>query len=150
MFNKKAFFAAAVCTILLISGCAANKKTGSLRVRAVDGFTSAPICGASITVPETGKTYKTSADGTAGELALPVLPDEGYEKLLPSGEGRVTLIVRAEGYTPYLLLYARVKPGVCRDIDVLLFPEDGTLPVFTVIEAPDEAWCRQLIERFEP
>ena len=90
----------------------------------------------------------TGLDGSTCEMLLPVIPDSEYDKLLPSDSGRISFIVNAKGYTPYLLLYARVSPDETRQIDVLLFPDDGTLPVFTVIEAPEEEWCRELAERY--
>lgn len=149
MFVKKlAVFAVLACAVLLICGCGGEKAYGQMRVRVLDGFTDRPIEGASVTVPETGGRYHTCADGRTEAFSLPVIRDAEYDRLLPSDEGRATLLVTAEGYTPYLLLYARVKEGVCRELDVLLFPADGSLPVFTVIEAPDGSWCERLAEKY--
>ena len=101
-----------------------------------------------VTVPETGERFYTGFTGCTEPMSMPVIPDGEYEKLLPSGSGRISLIVTAEGYTPYLLLYARVKPGEARNIEILLFPDDGTLGVFTVIEAPPSEWAEELVSRY--
>ena len=146
--KKTVLFLFILSLCLMLAGCGANEKTGGVTIRVLDGFTSMPIAGASVTVPETDGRFLTGEDGRTCEMLLPVIPDGEYDKLLPSGAGRISFIVNAKGYTPYLLLYARVKPGGTRSIDILLFPDDGTLPVFTVIEAPDEAWCAEIIRRY--
>lgn len=151
MFAKKlSIFVVFLCAALVFSGCGGGGSCGQMRVRVLDGYTDRPIEGARVTVPETGGSYLTGADGRTEAFGIPVIRDAEYDKLLPNDAGRATLLVTAEGRTPYLLLYARVKEGVCRELDVLLFPADGSLDVFTVIEAPDESWCRELTERFAP
>ena len=137
--------------LALLPGCGERDAyTGSVRVRVLDGLDSTPIEGACVTVPETGERFLSRGDGRTDEMLLPVIPDAEYDALLPAECGRITLLVTAEGYTPYLLLYARVRPNEARRIDVLMFPDDGTLPVFTVIEAPDADWCGEFAERFMP
>lgn len=118
------------------------------RVRVLDGMTDTPVCGACVAVPETGERFCTGADGRTEVMELPVLRDEGYDRLLPSDGGRITFIIYAEEYMPYLLLYARTHEGERGCFDVLLFPDDGTLPVFTVIEAPPSEWAEELVSRY--
>ena len=82
-------------------------------------------------------------------MRLPVIQDREYDRLLPCSLGRLTLIVFAEGYAPYMLLYVRIEADREREpIPVLLFPDDGTLPVFTVIEAPPSEWAEELVKRY--
>lgn len=118
-----------------------------VRVRVLDGMSASPICGAGVTVPEAGVSMLSDADGLTGTFAVPVIPDSEYDRLLPCPMGRATLIVTAEGFTPYLLLYMRTEANASREIEVLLFQGDGTLPVFSVIEAPPAEWAKMLIEK---
>ena len=139
-----------LAVLVSFAGCAkGSSPCGAVRVRVLDGMTDSPISGAVVTVPETGQSCLTDAGGLSPSMVLPVIKDSEYDRLLPSDEGRITFIVRAEGYTPYLLLYARIAPGCERTFDVLLFADDGTLPVFTVIEAPPADWSEELISRYE-
>lgn len=127
------------------------ESTGRMRVRVVDGMTDTPIEGAVVVLPETGGRYYTGADGLTEVITLPCLPDERHSALLETGEGRTTVIVYAEGYAPYLLLYARVLPGKERETPtVYMFADDGTLPVFEVIEAPPMEWAERVVERYRP
>ena len=117
-----------------------------MRLRVLDGMTDFPIRGAEVVVPETGERFITDENGSTAEMVLPVIPDAEYDKLLINSEGRITFIVYAEGYVPLLLLYARTRQN--RDvIEALLFRDDGTLPVFTVIEAPPTEWSEELVEK---
>lgn len=143
--NRAVFLIAAACLLMFFAGCAGTPAVGAVRVRALDGYSGRPLEGACVTVPETGGRFTTDATGLTELMTLPVIKDSEYEELLPCPSGRITLLVSADGYTPYLLLYARVREGETRTIDALLFPADGSLDVFTVIEAPDESWCEQLM-----
>lgn len=136
--------------LVLLIGCVKkpSPERGGMRVRVTDGMSGRPVAGACVTVPETGERIFTGADGTAVFEDLPVLPDSEYDALLPCPCGRVTLLVTAEGFTPYLLLYARVFPNESREVGILLFPDDGTLKTFSVIEAPPQEWCDELAERY--
>ena len=158
MFMKrKAFFVLLFGIALVFTGCAEKKEPrknesevfGSMRLRVLDGMSNLPIAGAKVIVPETNTSYQTDVYGMTELMTLPVLPDSEYDLLLPSNDGRITFIVTAEGYTPYLLLYARVLPDTTRPApSILLFPDDGTLPVFTVIEAPASEWAAALVEKY--
>lgn len=157
MFAKKLLTIVVFALAVLLFSCCAAKKipegivsgTGFIRVRVLDGMSETPLSNAEVVIPETGGRYKTGEKGLTSEIELPVIPDSEYDKLLPNAEGRITLLVLAEGYTPYLLLYARVKETECREIEILMFPADGTLPVFTVIEAPSQLWARELMDRYK-
>lgn len=158
MFMKrKAFFVLLFGIALVFTGCAEKKEPcknesevfGSMRLRVLDGMSNLPIAGAKVIVPETNTSYQTDVYGMTDLMTLPVLPDSEYDLLLPSNDGRITFIVTAEGYTPYLLLYARVLPDTTRPApSILLFPDDGTLPVFTIIEAPASEWAAALVEKY--
>ncbi|MBQ2517986.1 MAG: hypothetical protein II536_04080 [Clostridia bacterium] len=152
MLIKKALF---VCVLLFaalaVSGCA-GKPPGAQNANMIvcvrDGFTDEPITGARVVIPEAGVEALTGPDGKTEVLRLPVIRDAEYEKLLPSNEGRVTVLVYAEGMTPYLLLYARVRENELRQPEVLMFPADGSMEVFPVCEAPDMSWCEGLAKMF--
>lgn len=145
MFRNMPLF---IVLLFLLAAC--NKEpqaVSKLRVRVLDGFTDEPICRARVVVPETGEAFFTDENGLTGTMELPVIPDSEYDRMLPSGEGRITLIVYADGMTPYLLLYART--GRDREpISVRMFPDDGTLGVFTVIEAPPQKWAEELVNKY--
>ena len=147
---KKILTVFVLCALVFAAGCAEKPRNerGGIRVWVTEGMTGAPLEGARVTVPETGLSLLTGADGLAVFDALPVIPDSVYDQLLPCPCGRVTLLVTAEGFTPYLLLYARVFPNETRDAGVLMFPDDGTLKTFTVIEAPPAEWCDALAEKY--
>ena len=136
----------------LLSACArpeeGGRERGFIRVSVREGFTDRPIAGACVNIPEADARFFTDENGLTELIPVPVIPDPEYEKLLPSGVGRATLLVTAEGMTPYLLLCARITPNAERTVGILLFPADGTLPVFTVIEAPGEEWCESFAEKF--
>lgn len=143
MFKKILTF---ILFLSFLSGCVPSPAVSSATLRVYDGMTGRPVPYAEVVVPETGDRFITDEHGRTEKMSLPVIPDAEYDGLCPNPEGRITFIVFAEGYTPYLLLYART--GKDRVIDVLLFPDDGTLPVFTVIEAPSQEWAAELIGRF--
>jgi hypothetical protein len=152
MFIKKAVLALALLFAALeISGCmrcAEDKKFGERIVCVRDGFTDEPIRGALVVIPEAGIETVTGPDGGTTVLRLPIIPDAEYEKLLPANEGRVTVLVYADGKTPYLLLYARVREGELRKPQVLMFPSDGSMEVFPVCEAPGMSWCEELARMY--
>ena len=128
-----------------------TERTGFMRVRVADGMTDEPICGAAVVVPEAGLTCATDADGLTDLMELPCVADPALDALCPIDEGRVTVLVYAEGYVPYLLLYARVLPGAERETPtVYMFADDGSLPVFEVIEAPPMEWAAEVAERYRP
>ncbi|MBO4384835.1 MAG: hypothetical protein J5854_05400 [Clostridia bacterium] len=140
-------FALAVMLSVLPSCAEIKPEYGTVRLRVVDGMTDSPIEGAIVKVAETGESFVTDESGMTGSMELPVIGDSEYDRLLPNDEGRLTFLVLAEGMTPYLLLYARVTPGCRRTVDILMFPDDGSLPVFTVIEAPSAGWSKALKEK---
>ena len=135
--------------MLAFTGCSSRRtEFGEMRVRVLDGLTDTPVRGAAITVPETGERLETDENGMTSYFSLPVIGDSEYDKLLENPDGRATLLVTKDGFTPYLLLYARVTAGCRRTCEILLFPDDGTLEVFTVIEAPSPEWARELASRY--
>ena len=153
MFIKKLLVFAAAAVFALIPCCTGGREpAGSalLYVRVLEGFTGEPVTGAAVTVPEAGLTCLTGTDGMTDGMPVPVIPDAEYEALLPSGTGRATVLVTAPGFTPCLLLYARTEPNEARTVELLLFPDDGSLPVFTMVESPDNDWCLRLAQKYAP
>ena len=124
---------------------------GFMRVRVLDGSDDTPIEGACVVVPEADLICVTDARGLTETMELPCVVDAALDALCPYDEGRVTLIVYADGYIPYLLLYCRVLPGQERETPtVYMWPDDGSLPVFEVIEAPPLEWAAELVKMYEP
>lgn len=153
-----------LAALILLCGCADYKGVaciggaegsglpeGRMRVRVLDGITDKPIPGASVVIPEADIRCRTDERGLTTVMELPCTVDEGLSSLLPYDEGRVTLLVYADGYIPYLLLYCRVLPGMERQTPTIyMWPDDGSLPVFEVIEAPPLEWAAGLAEKFKP
>lgn len=153
-----------LAALLMLAGCACDNEAacvgraevmmqahGLMRVRVLDGVTDRPIEGACIVIPEADQRSITDERGLTHVMELPCLVDEGLSRLLPYDEGRVTLLVYAEGYIPYLLLYCRVLPGKERETPTIyMWPDDGSLPVFEVIEAPPLEWAAELAKKYEP
>ena len=138
-----------LAVFVLFTDCSGKRtEYGSAQINVIDAMTDAPIAGAKVTVPETGESFFTDENGYTDRMRLPVVPDTEYGRLLEDGAGRITFIVRADGYTPFVLLYARIAPGCDRTIDVMLFDDDGTLPVFTIIEAPPAEWSEELMNKY--
>ena len=158
MFMKKLLIFVGVCIAAAVCGCvsgtvspAAVDATGLMRVRVVDGMTDEPIRGAEVVLPEAGILCRTGADGMTGLMTVPCVPDERHASLCGTEDGRTTVIVYADGYVPYLLLYAMVEPGRERETPTAyMFPDDGSLPVFAVIEAPPMEWAAAVAERYRP
>lgn len=149
------------CMALALFGCggndaapspvcsAAKETTGFTRVRVVDGMTDEPLCGARVVFPEAGVECRTDEAGLTPLVELPCVFDAAHDALYQVSEGRTTMIVYAEGYVPYLLLYMRVLPGAERETPtVYMFADDGSLKVFEVIEAPPMEWAERVVERY--
>ena len=148
MIRKIVLFVIMIPMLLLPAACGECGAFGELAVCVRDGFSDVPVPGARVCLPEADLSCVTDAQGRTPAMRVPVLPDSEYERLLPSGQGRVTVIVTAEGFTPCLLLYVRITKDLKRELEVLMFPADGSLSVFPVIEAPDEGWCRELVKKY--
>lgn len=150
---RRFFIVSTVFFIMLsaLSGCSGRRvRYGSIRVSVLDGFTDEPIPGACVIIPETGARYTSGADGSTPVIELPVLADSEYDRLLRSEKGRATVIVYSEGRTPCLMLYVRIEEGRCRSLTARMFPDDGSIAAFPVIESPDAGWCAELTEEYAP
>lgn len=136
--------------LLFLAGCQ-SPMHGGMSLTVVDGMTDTPLVGASVVVPEAGVTAVTDEYGSAVLSNLPVIFDEQYDALSPAGSGRVTLIVYADGYVPYVLLYARVFPDRTREgMVILMFRDDGSIPVFSIAETPPLEWAAGIAEMYRP
>lgn len=152
----KKFAVGIILVSLLFVSCTPNavevgpSEVGYIRVQVLDGASSLPLYGAQVVIPEISGRFFTDRYGYTECITVPIIPDDRYDAMLPANEGRVTLIVSAEGMTTCLLLYVRVKPDEEREpIPVLMFPDDGTLEVFTMIEAPSEEWSRAFVDLYK-
>ncbi len=124
---------------------------GGIGLAISDGFTGKPIKNACAVIAETNARGYSDENGCVLFSHLPVLPDRQYDELYPSDVGRVTLIIYAEGYVTYLLLYVRIRADYTREnVEILMFEDDGSIPVFQIIEAPQLDWAAGLVDRFRP
>lgn len=142
-----------ICALacLLVCACGgAPEASAHISIRALDAFTERPISGARVVIAETEETVYTDETGRTRPIRVPVLPDAQYEALLESGKGRITVIAYSAGYLPYVISYLRVTPGETReDITVYMFKDDGSIPVFSIIEGPDMDWAAELARKYE-
>lgn len=139
----------ALLCLCVCSCTGGDEECAYVRVRVLDALTEQPVREARVVFAETEEFSYTDASGNTRLMRVPFLPDPQYEALLPSGKGRVTLIAYGEGYLPYVLSYLRVSPGEVRDdITLYMFRDDGSIPVFSIIEGPDEDWAAALAEKF--
>ena len=119
----------------------------------LDAKTQQPISGATICIPETGKTYQTDESGAAGTISVPILRDTRYDEILPKDWGEVTLLVYKEGYAPYALFYLRINENQARiGPTIYLYTTEsfGLETPFSIIENPDDAWAAELIKKYRP
>ena len=139
--------AALIVTCIFILG----KRTGGLNVRVLDGRTDAPISGAEVVIPETGKRYTTDEKGRTGTIPVPIARDTRFDGICKKDWGEATLMIYHPGYYPYALLYVQLEAGKTRmGPDIYLFPEDGSMDApFLVIESPDSGWAARLIEKYQ-
>ncbi|MEY8382097.1 hypothetical protein AALG83_02860 [Christensenellaceae bacterium 44-20] len=127
--------------------------SGSISPVVLDAKTQAPISGATICIPETGKNYETDESGTAGTISIPILRDTRYDEMLPKDWGEITLLVYKEGYAPYALFYLRVREKEARiGPTIYLYTTEsfGLETPFSIIENPEDAWAAELIKKYRP
>lgn len=136
-----------------LSAVFASTPEGSLSPIVLDGKTNAPICGATICVPETGKTYRTDENGAVGTIQVPILRDERFDDMLPKDWGEITLLVYQEGYAPYGLFYLRIRKDESRAGPTIFLYDQESFSLgapFTIIENPDDAWARAILRKYQP
>lgn len=127
--------------------------SGSISPIVLDAKTQAPISGATICIPELGKTYQTDESGAAGTISIPILRDTRYDEMLPKDWGEITLLVYKEGYAPYALFYLRIKEKEARTgpaIYLYTSQSFGLETPFSIIENPEDAWAAELIKKYRP
>lgn len=128
-------------------------RSGSISPIVLDAKTQAPISGATICIPELGKTYQTDESGAAGAISIPILRDTRYDEILPKDWGEVTLLVYKDGYAPYALFYLRIKEKEARTgpaIYLYTSQSFGLETPFSIIENPEDAWAAELIKKYRP
>ena len=172
IYQKTVFLFSAVLAVALAAGAAyfgksalpaeqteevravfSAQRSGSISPVVLDAKTQAPISGATICIPETGKTYQTDENGTAGAISIPILRDTRYDKMLPKDWGEITLLVYKEGYAPYALFYLRIREKEARiGPTIYLYTTEsfGLETPFSIIENPEDAWAAELIKKYRP
>ena len=134
--------------VFIISKCA-EAEAGMFCIRVYDGFSSEPIEGAKVTIPETGMSFYTDKNGETEKITVPIEKDSHYDKLLKQEYGCATVIVSAEGYLPYAIFYVQVVKDTLRSPNIWLFKDDGTSPSYVIIESPDSSWAETFIEKYQ-
>lgn len=139
--------------MLVFSSNLPLQKRGQIRIQVVDGYTSKPIKGAIVVIPELNEKYITGSDGKTAQISVDVMKDRQYEKILPQEWGRITILTYFEGYETYALFYAAVRENRLREGPVIFMFPEGSVEEgkpFTVIEAPQPDWVNKLIEKYRP
>lgn len=126
---------------------------GRMTVEVVDGFTDAPIEGATVVIPETGDKFTTDKNGKTAQFTLPILENSTYKSILRQPWGEVTVLVYKDGYIPYALFHTQVWENQARQGPrIYLFaPEyaQNDQP-FSVIEGPQRIWVNELLKKYKP
>jgi len=127
--------------------------SGTIQVCVVDGWSEAPIKGATVVIPELNKSFKTDDFGKTAVLTVPIIKDEVYKDILDKTWGEITLIIYSDGYIPYALFNVMVTADQYRNgPTILLFKEGSTSSSapFCIVEGPDTNWANELIKKFKP
>lgn len=82
---------------------------------------------------------------------VPCKKNPAHESILPGSHPVVTVLVYAEGYLSEAIYHVRLTDGGLRRLNVYMFPvgEEGA-DVISIIEAPEVAWTKKLLERYCP
>lgn len=131
----------------------ASISMGSLQAETIDGLTGGPLSGATVVIPETGKTYQTDEAGKTPVIELPVSQDKTYEKILRKPWGEITILVYKDGYVPYALFHAQIPLNQTRQGPrIYLFPQSSVQSdqPFSVVEGPPRTWVNELISKYAP
>lgn len=123
---------------------------GHLRVMVLDAYTLVPVPDALVLLPESGISGYTDAQGCITLFNIPVVYNAAQSATLAQDWGETSLLVYKEGYRSYALFYVHVPEGKVRiGPTIYLFPDneeyDGPI---TVIEAPDDDWVEELLEKY--
>lgn len=139
---------AALLACAAMRGCFAPKH-GSMRVQAVDAYTLEPISNARIIVPGCKNAVLTDDYGYAYFYDIPLDADPLFGKAYAAQWGETNIFAAAEGYLPYALLHAALRPNTLRHGPTLyLFPEgEAGVIITTVTEAPKQSDMLELFER---
>ena len=124
---------------------------GQVRFRVRDAVTGKPLTHAVVCVLEQGDTFYTDNNGNSPIIDVPVVPDNRYDQFVKKEFGEVTVLVRYEGYIDYILLNYIVRENHSRGItDIHIFPRtaEDDLDYMTIVETPDDAWIRQILDKY--
>ncbi len=125
------------------------KSYGHISVYAVDAYSLEPVADAVVVLPQNGMQAETDARGKAEFYNIPIEKNPFLEKLYAQNFGQITVLCYKNGYQPYALFFAQIRPNKVReDLTLYLFPE-GT-EAGCVIEAPPEDWIKRVLAAYEP
>lgn len=130
-----------------------NAGTGQFRLKVLNGVTREPVKKASVILPQTGRTYRTGADGQTEDITVPIFTDTLFNDIQKQDWGSVCVLVYADGYVPYALFDMQVEAGKRRlGPTILIFPEGatGSDAPLNIVEAPQRAWVDALVEKYQP
>ena len=120
---------------------------GYLYINVFDGFTSLPIENARVVIPEIDSEFYTDDNGSTDKIKVPLLMDTHFNSIHKQEYGTITVIVYADGYTPYALFFTQIYKNETRSPNIWLFEDDGAKP-FIIIESPNELWAYELINKY--
>jgi hypothetical protein len=159
--NQRLLICGALCLIVLVPVLLFVFKNiglpyhgeGHIQIQVVDGYSSRPLKGAVVVIPELNKRYITDSEGKTPQITADILKDRQYDSILPQDWGRLTVLTYFDGYKTYALFYTAVWENKLREGPVIfMFPEGSAEEgqPFTVIEAPQAEWVNRLIEKYRP
>lgn len=130
-----------------------TKGSGTLQVQVVNGWTNAPLKGATVVIPEISKSYTTDSEGKTPVITVPIIEDDVYKNILEKTWGEITLLVYNDGYIPYALFHVMVTANENRNGPTIMLFETGSTSSsepFCIIEGPEKTWANQLINKYTP
>jgi hypothetical protein len=124
---------------------------GTIIVYVKDGPSDEPLEGARVAIPEMGQSFLTDRNGSTGEIRAPVREDADYKAICPQPWGEITLLIYKPGYADCAIFHVNIMENKTRNgPTVLLFPlaPGEANDAFTLTEAPNKLWVKQLLDRF--
>lgn len=125
--------------------------TGTIIVYVKDGPSDEPLENARVVIPEMGQSFLTDKNGSTGEIYATVLEDADYKAICPQPWGEITLLIYKPGYADCAIFHVNIMENKTRNgPTVLLFPlaPGEANDAFTLTEAPNKLWVKQLLDRF--
>ena len=118
-----------------------------------EGFSEAPLEGATVVIPEIQQSFLTDERGQTPAIAVPIQQDTEYQDILPKPWGEVTILVYYPGCVDLALFHVNVWENKARNgPTILMFPQTGDMEgqPFTMTEGPNNTWVSALLDQYRP